>query len=372
MTRQCIVTVGPNPATQHILPVNNPAGTTVQSQGFSANVVMNVENRNVSSLPKNPAQPLKYFQLILDAQFEQLQGIKQPTFDDVLFGIEVNKILDLNQLGIPKWLIMAIQLWIKHLNSDVELYNFAHGGHIDNPTNLCQGSAVYMPFVLAVNTMDIRLPSVQYPSLLQQQYCQPLLGYPREMEQRYAEWQLLSSIHVRGPSTVEITNQFATQVPENTTYLLASKQAYDGYAPPVQLSAETIANFNQFMRRQMLRDKFSFSRLLTGKPGTTNHSFRNTLVFSPLLQFKFSMDSDYFDPNTFRFNPNLGSSRAHLSEAPPPTSISQFFNGRWAIDGGQILAERLPDGTVQSQVRLVARNRHTLEYYFCITLSLIL
>lgn len=88
------------------------------------------------------------------------------SFDDVLFGIELNNPLDTSRIPIPNWLIKMLEYWIRRMDAELWLEN-VFGDRLGNDelgllnkpirgvqTDVNNGARLLLPLVCAASTMN--------------------------------------------------------------------------------------------------------------------------------------------------------------------------------------------------------------------------
>lgn len=95
-----------------------------------------------------------------------------------------------------------------------------------------------------------------------------------------------------------------------------------------------------------------------GKP-TSGQDLRKALPFAAGTRYEMEFRANYFDLRSFEFRPLLspgadGVDPAFHPTTQPPSTVASFFNGRWSIDGTEILRDHRQR---MSEIRLVCKLR---------------
>ena len=292
------------------------------------------------------------------------------SMDDVMMGIELNKDLTRTDVNLPIWIIKAVEYWIRKMNAQVRMENVLVDVLGSDSISSCSplgpgtGAKLFVPLVCGATFMTARPRfdpasasscgfcggdgGFESPaSLYHSSYClTSSVPLTVQHHQRHAEWSSL--LHVPPLYIYQQARPHVPIVMEHNAFLFASYRVLQRYPSQSCWGDDGEAGWDQSPsdRRALLRHHPSpslLSSLYSSHHSHHSHSshshhshshgpmqevtgqvLRQSVPFSPALEYAFELSADYFDFSTFILKPRWDRPPSLLlpPHRPPSSSSS--------------------------------------------------
>ncbi|KAI3657096.1 hypothetical protein MP638_005790 [Amoeboaphelidium occidentale] len=382
MARRLEVFAGPTADQLKPCVLNNPGHAVhIKSPVFDGKI-----NVHIDFPDQLIVEPQKNFSIQVEGRFLPLESYDRSsgvevkklwTFDDVMFGVELDRPISWSKIPLPTIMAKGIYHWLRRSNSEIQIDNLFYDdtGKVGDPylhhdpffhlfgTSMLQRPSIMTPIVCGASTLNV----YPYSDSSGDEYLRSgvdyyakFVGFDQAAIRRRLEWNLISQkrpVWVYGPY-YNRAHSFQRELVEYNDFI---------FLPATIATPRSNLDRREYLREKHLASKRSQLNYVRAPDGITG-LLRRQYFFDPALTYCFEFHANYFDFTTFVLRPRL-------SGAGMPRGMSNFVCGRLAFETGPHIIVRETSSEITSRVTIACKARKSFYfehdvYFWCVVFEL--
>lgn len=320
--------------------------------------------------------PDKRFSIQITGRFLPRPDGRGPwSFDDVVFGVQLDRPVPWSSLPMPGWISKSLLRWIRSANNDlmlsqlfvddVGMFENAIAGRVKGDRDDDDDDMRYFitPCYTAIGT-GATVQALPQPLVAQSLICSA---------SKFSI--VVDSTDTNGGSHYTDTNnkwhygpaqgrrhRFERELIEDNRPLFADRQ--------LRSPEERRDHF-----RSTILIGHSLSKGLDGsatsqQPLNIQAIPRSIHYYDPRVTYMFELATDFFDFNTFDLRPKLSRRRRSFNGKQPPAAASLLLSGKWSMNMRDATAVQ-ESANRHSRIMLACKNRLNDCWFFCMVFDFI-